>query len=115
MCSHLLFRIASFSLFHRFPLHSLEKSNKMLADEAVESFGISIPLLEFRSIRSQCPDKFPVTLGNDDGLEEGEDEDDIDDGSSNDQAVIKKESGKTSLVTTDGKSILEFHPYVVTR
>jgi hypothetical protein len=47
----------------RFPLGSSEQSDKTLVDEAIETFGISVPLLEFHDIKTRCikPDHWQTT------------------------------------------------------
>jgi hypothetical protein len=39
-----------------FPLHSEDRGEKTMADLALESFSISIPLIEFHDAASQCTD-----------------------------------------------------------
>ncbi|KAG6853808.1 hypothetical protein C0991_001259 [Blastosporella zonata] len=71
-----------------FPLGSSDVKNKTTADKAVESFGITVPLLQFHNIRQRCHNV----------------EDDF---------VYDEEEGVSS--TTEFKSPLTHHPYIVTR
>ncbi|KAG6861054.1 hypothetical protein C0995_004555 [Termitomyces sp. Mi166 len=71
-----------------FPLGSQRMSKKVLADKAVESFGASIPLLEFHNIRKKCREAEDVFYEEDDG---------------------------SITSTTEFKSPLTHHPYIVTR
>ncbi|KAG6886858.1 hypothetical protein C0992_001980, partial [Termitomyces sp. T32_za158] len=71
-----------------FPLGSPHVGKKTLADKAVESFGASVPLLEFHNIREKC--------------EEAKD------------GYYEEDDGSISS-TTEFKSPLTHHPYIVTR
>ncbi|KAG6876785.1 hypothetical protein C0993_000446 [Termitomyces sp. T159_Od127] len=71
-----------------FPLGSPRVGRKTLADKAVESFGASVPLLEFHNIRKRCADAEDNFYEEDDG---------------------------SISSTTEFKSPLTHHPYIVTR
>ncbi|KAF5375938.1 hypothetical protein D9615_008271 [Tricholomella constricta] len=88
-----------------FPLGSPDRGAKTIADKAVESFGVTVPLLQFHGIKSRC---------NDSGIEQDISEKEEDDSEERDMfgRPIVLES---SLKTTWGKSALSHHPYIVTR
>ncbi|KAF9466790.1 hypothetical protein BDZ94DRAFT_1319290 [Collybia nuda] len=122
-----------------FPLGSSNRSAKTLVDEAIETFGISIPLLEFHDIKSQClrPEKTTgeETLSEEHTTIDGtamsvaidiEDDDESDDQDNKKEGVkdrvgedtkslYNKVSRKTILYGTKGRPVLENHPYVTTR
>lgn len=88
----------------RFPLGS-GQAEKSLADKAIESFGVTIPLLSFHSVHSWCPsDSIDISSS--------EPEDDEDE-PPNQQLDDSK--NLPLLKTTNGKPLLESHPYVITR
>lgn len=125
--------------FVRFPLGSSGRSDKTLVDEAIETFGVSVPLVRFHDIKSRCPktdeagkktsseahtttDGTPISATADmeddpDDPDEFDDEkgDDMDRPGEDSKSFINKMSRKTILYTTKDKPVLENHPYVVTR
>ncbi|KAG6833303.1 hypothetical protein H0H87_008935 [Tephrocybe sp. NHM501043] len=72
-----------------FPLGS-SKRNKTIADKVLESFGATVPLLQFHNIRKRC---------------ENTEDDDSD----------YDEDTEVNPYKTDGKSPRIHHPYIVTR
>ncbi|KAG5634493.1 hypothetical protein H0H81_001765 [Sphagnurus paluster] len=88
----------------RFPLASHEVREKNLADEALESFGVSIPLIQFHGAPTQCADKETS-----DGEPDGKDK------SSSPVFAYNSSTPGSSLQITDGKALLLNHPYIVTR
>ncbi|KAF8063483.1 hypothetical protein FPV67DRAFT_247135 [Lyophyllum atratum] len=85
-----------------FPLGSPDKGEKTVADEAVESFGVTVPLIQFGHINSRCD--------NEDGEEDPEEQD------GEDPPILENSTERGSLLeTTEGKAVLESHPYIVTR
>ncbi|GLB42812.1 hypothetical protein LshimejAT787_1202610 [Lyophyllum shimeji] len=85
-----------------FPLGSPDRGKKTIADKAVESFGVTVPLIQFHPILSRCEHK-----GLEDVLDEFEEEDPGFLGQLMEQ--------KASMETTEGKGVLSHHPYVITR
>ncbi|KAJ7461486.1 hypothetical protein FB451DRAFT_484173 [Mycena latifolia] len=69
-----------------FPLHSDERGDRTMADLALESFSISVPLLEFHAVASQCSES-----------------------TANGNIAASVEA------TEDEGSVVKEHPYVVTR
>ncbi|KAG6907294.1 hypothetical protein DXG01_009487 [Tephrocybe rancida] len=71
-----------------FPLGSTDERNKTIADKAIESFGVSVPLLRFHNIGKRCNDT--------------------------DDDFYDEDDGQISE-TTKNKNPLTHHPYIVTR
>ncbi|RDB21767.1 hypothetical protein Hypma_011097 [Hypsizygus marmoreus] len=96
-----------------FPLGSADRGDKTLADKAMESFGVSIPLIQFNGIQSQCMKSDDRDIAED----STDDEDDIDIEDLSDPVVPKPKnpSVPSSLRTTNGQPSLKSHPYIVTR
>ena len=46
--------LTALCLDFRFPLGSPDVGERRIADQALDSFGISIPLIEFREVTSNC-------------------------------------------------------------
>jgi hypothetical protein len=90
-----------------------------LADEALESFAVTIPLLQFHDVHSRCPSSDKVQR--EPAEEQGNLDDDIDeeDGAAwsepTDNAKLKSLAEIIALQQTNGKPILKYHPYIVTR
>lgn len=82
-----------------------------MVDNAIETFGISVPLVEFHNIKSQCVD----TQINADEKDDDDDDDDYQKKQAADEASLNKVVIKTVLSGTRGKPVLETHPYVITR
>ena len=89
-----------------------------MVEEAVDSFGVSIPLLEFANVHSRCtgagadvhavgaqPSDTPESKSSD---EDEEDED-------SEKGAPPRVFRKFGFTTTAGKSALESHPYLITR
>jgi hypothetical protein len=108
-----------------FPLGSPEHGKRTLADEALESFGFSIPLIQFREIQSRCSNS---TGEKDSGGGEGKveqaaeakvrdnDDGDNDDSEQQDQTLnldvqVKGSESDKGYMTPAHKH----HPHVVTR
>jgi len=108
----------------RFPLGSPQQGNRTLADEAFESFSISVPLIEFHEIQSRCSSLTEeddndnwngnvkgiadVKVGNnDDGDNGGEAERDK---KRNPEEVKSSERDKKIM-----RPVHKLHPHVVTR
>jgi hypothetical protein len=104
------------------PLGSPEHGNRTLADEALESFGFSIPLIQFREIQSRCSNSTgEKDSGGGDGKVEQTTEADNDDGDNDDSEeqdqtlnldvqVNGSESDKGYMTPAH-----KHHPHVVTR
>jgi hypothetical protein len=102
-------RLRPFIFLFRFPLGSSNQRNKTLADEALESFGVTIPLLQFNGVHSRCN-----TL--DKGTAEDEDEDNDSDDKEDEETSTNPTGHATSaLKRTNGLPVLKHHPYVITR
>ncbi|KAH0580386.1 hypothetical protein H2248_001887 [Termitomyces sp. 'cryptogamus'] len=71
-----------------FPLNSSRVGKKTLSDKALESFGASLPLLEFHNIRKRCEKS---------------------------EYDFYEEDDESISSTTEFKSPLTHHPYIVTR
>ncbi|KAF6754770.1 hypothetical protein DFP72DRAFT_898713 [Ephemerocybe angulata] len=72
-------------------------------NEALDSFGISIPLIDFHPIKSTCGGT-KATQTSDNETESGE---------STEEETFHL--GKSDVETTKGRKVLKAHPYVVTR
>jgi hypothetical protein len=102
------------------PLGSTERGNRTLVDEALESFGISIPLIEFHEIQSRCPNSTEEERNdhNDPNIE-GNLEPAVsrsDDSDSDDDEVGEKVDWHRQ--TTDFDKIIpvhKLHPHIVTQ
>ncbi|KAG6826501.1 hypothetical protein H0H92_015574 [Tricholoma furcatifolium] len=73
-----------------FPLGSTDVRNRTLADEAIDSFGVTVPLLQFHNTPKKCQDT----------------EDDV---------YLEEKEGEPVPSTTEFRSPLTHHPYIVTR
>lgn len=103
-------------LYFRFPLGSLSRSKKSLADEALESFGVTVPLLRFHGVHSWChsPGKDSHQAADEESHSDNEeDEEDLPQLDDNANANLLDET--LSLEKTNGRPALKSHPYVVTR
>ncbi|KAG6833304.1 hypothetical protein H0H87_008936 [Tephrocybe sp. NHM501043] len=103
-----------------FPLGARYTQEKTLADKALESFAVSVPLIEFHGIQSRCAPETPTSTAhmNDDELldEEGELEPVHVEADSESRGWTRHGSAPvSSLEKTDGKDPLKSHPYIVTR
>lgn len=87
-----------------------------MADEALESFGVTTPLLQFHSVHSRC---YSADKESHDAVDEqsysDDDDDDDDESESDNNTNIGAMAGLPSLQKTCGKSVLKYHPYIVTR
>lgn len=105
-----------------FPLGSPQRGNRTLVDKALESFGVSIPLIEFREIQSRCSDSSGGVDSNDrHSNSEGTTETKVlgGDGDDNDE-----EESESTNINTQGKGsqrdkivtpLHKVHPHVITR
>ncbi|KAJ7619340.1 hypothetical protein FB45DRAFT_1095418 [Roridomyces roridus] len=82
-----------------FPLGAADSGPKTIADEALDSFGISMPLLELHAIGSKCPESYGTQSDDDDDDEEFSDIAPAD----------------MSNIVFYPKHAIERHPFVVTR
>jgi hypothetical protein len=94
----------------------LNAHERTMVEEAIDSFGVSIPLLEFNNLHSRCAgavDAQPsdTTESESSGEEEEEEEDKEDSGTGGPSRVFRK----LGFTTTTGKPLLESHPYIITR
>ncbi|KAG6826502.1 hypothetical protein H0H92_015575 [Tricholoma furcatifolium] len=107
-----------------FPLGSHSVQKKTLADEILESFAVSIPLIQFHGIQSQCsftpPKHIPVKTSD---VHEGHD-DDEEEFAQLAKPAASRATPKTrvtvqghgsSLEQTSGEDLSYNHPYIVTR
>ena len=89
---------------------------RTMVEEAIDSFGVSIPLLEFANVHSRCagadvhavgaqPSDTPDSESSDEEEEDEEDE----------KGAPPRVFRKFGFTTTTGKSALESHPYLITR
>jgi len=95
---------------------------RTLRNEALDSFALFVPLLEFHHINSSCPTE-QKTLGNSSftRYEHDDNDDDEDDeersipaaASSRNQTKHQRES--LHHTSTEGQLPLKSHPYVITR
>jgi len=97
-----------------FPLGSFDRSEKTLADEALESFGVTTPLLRFHGVHSWCssPSKDSHDVAEETYPDDEEDEELRRDSEPDDTANA---SALVELERTNGKPVLKYHPYVITR
>ncbi|TFK38532.1 hypothetical protein BDQ12DRAFT_631119 [Crucibulum laeve] len=119
-----------------FPPGSSDEGIPSIRDSVMDSFGISIPLIEFHNIRSRCTSENsstssqssegiakPTSISPDDQAEDLEEDMDLDE----EEITIpvgptksKSSSNKNKLSSTDfmvanGNNVLKNHPYIVTR
>jgi hypothetical protein len=80
----------------RFPLGSRNHREKTLADEVLESFGVTFPLLQFHTVRSRCPSPSKGVHAAD-GFD------------------TMSSLFLPLLQTTNGKPLLKSHPCIITR
>lgn len=81
-----------------------------MIEEAIDSFGISTPLVQFHPVRSKCP-----SSDDDDDYDYAEDFDDDGESVANATAEPSAVLKPSLLRTNNGKLPLESHPYIVTR
>ncbi|KAJ7471940.1 hypothetical protein FB451DRAFT_1251471 [Mycena latifolia] len=102
-----------------FPLGTSNNGPQNVADRALDSFGLSMPLLEFHEIRSKCTNDSESTISRDSGQhvedkdKDADDDDDYDepeeiDGRGHDISVV-------SDMTKYPQHAVKRHPFVVTR
>ncbi|KAG6907293.1 hypothetical protein DXG01_009486 [Tephrocybe rancida] len=103
-----------------FPLGSQDIQEKTLADRVLESFAVSIPLIQFHGIQSRCAtsqDSTPIS----DAYEDLDEEDGeiatspTAPGLKYNGWTSKNSAPVSSLERTDGRDPLQTHPYIVTR
>jgi len=97
---------------------------RTIRNEALDSFALFVPLLEFHHINSSCPTK-RKTLDNSSFTHYEHDEDDDDDeeeeisttaaASSRNQRKHQRGPYETPHTSTEGQLPLKSHPYVITR
>ncbi|KAJ7471928.1 hypothetical protein FB451DRAFT_311308 [Mycena latifolia] len=106
-----------------FPLGTSDETTQNVVDRALDSFGISIPLLEFHEIRSKCANDSNSDISPDPVEEK---EDDVDeDGADGDEDEAEDESDEVKDNDADSPGIsnieknpdhaVKRHPFVVTR
>ncbi|GLB42810.1 hypothetical protein LshimejAT787_1202590 [Lyophyllum shimeji] len=106
-----------------FPLGSQDLREKSLADKALESFGVSIPLLEFHGVQSRCTaadgNSTAASVDANENSYDEEEEDELEEETLAPDPVPSKAAKATaprsSLEKTGGKPVLRSHPYIVTR
>src|SRR6202035_4755580 len=96
-----------------FPLGSPERGDRTMADEALESFGITIPLIEFHEIPSRCSNSSGAenTPKEDSKIKEVAEPKTLDGDDDNDD-LGENEKAKPVTPPKNGKPR---HPHVVTR
>jgi hypothetical protein len=96
-------------------LGSSGQPKKNLADEALESFGVTTPLLRFHGVHSRCysPEKSSHEVADEESYLEEEEEAARTDPDDNDNVSTLAEI--MTLERTNGKSVLKYHPYIITR
>jgi hypothetical protein len=87
-----------------------------LADLALESFGVTVPLLQFHGVHSRCHNSDNSDKGSDEPADEKSYSDDDED----QEAEIEPDDNPLlpvllSLEKTNGKPVLKSHPYIITR
>ncbi|KAF8063485.1 hypothetical protein FPV67DRAFT_246768 [Lyophyllum atratum] len=100
-----------------FPLGSNDLGEKTLVDKALESFGASVPLVQFHGVQSRCTAGGGKTEVQDNSDDE-EEEEDLEEEPETPVKRSKRPKNAPSippLEITDGKSVLKYHPYIVTR
>lgn len=109
----------SVSLYCRFPLGADGQPQKTLADKVLDSFGVTTPLIRFHSVRSQCysSDKGSREAATEENpSDDEEDDDEEDDWSEPDLGPNMNPLARVvALERTNGKSVLQYHPYIITR
>jgi hypothetical protein len=106
----------------RFPLGSLGQSKKTLVDKALESFGVTTPLLRFYDVHSRCDNS--DDSGNDSNEPADEDSESFSDSDDEDQETGSEPNNLLEssvpdvllvLQKTNGKPVLNSHPYIITQ
>ncbi|KAF7344378.1 hypothetical protein MSAN_01918800 [Mycena sanguinolenta] len=103
-----------------FPLGAADNGPQSIADRALDSFGFSMPLLEFHEFGSKCTKSEPILETNstdEEALSDGNDEDDEEYYEEQEQ-VQKDTTGEPPGVSDISKypeHALKRHPFVVTR
>ncbi|KAG6825244.1 hypothetical protein H0H92_004300 [Tricholoma furcatifolium] len=99
-----------------FPLGSQDIHEKTLVDNILESFAVSVPLLQFHGIQSQCasPTHDDSTTAT---ISDSEEEDDL---SETPPSIPTPDIDQSFppialLETTNGMDPVKYHPYIVTR
>ena len=85
-----------------------------LQDKAIDSFGVSMGLVQFFGIRSQCD----LTTSDTTNASQHTPEDNTSDEDSDDETDINEKYPTLAhqpIAITKGKSVLESHPYIVSR
>ncbi|KAJ6491578.1 hypothetical protein DFH09DRAFT_1453217 [Mycena vulgaris] len=108
----------------KFPLGASNTDPQTVADKAFDSFGISIPLLEFHEIRSKCANDSgteisenlkPQTEDKGDDADEEEDEEEEEAKEIQESVEVDEDSLTVSNITKNPLHAVKRHPYVVTR
>ncbi|KAJ7485154.1 hypothetical protein B0H11DRAFT_2018308 [Mycena galericulata] len=96
-----------------FPLGALNVGSQSVADRALDSFGVSIPLLEFHEIQSKCPNENTESRLQhvDDDQEDEEDDGDV----SEDEDPFGGFGVARSDVAKNPQHAVKRAPFVVTR
>ena len=88
-----------------------------MVEEAIDSFGVSIPLLEFANVHSRCAgagaDVHAVGAQPSDTPESESSDDDEDE--EDEKGAPPRVFRKFRFTTTTGQPLLESHPYIITR
>ena len=89
-----------------------------LQDKAIDSFGVSIGLVQFFGTQSRCGPTSTSDLAN--ASQHGTPEDDTGDEDSDDESDTNENYSTLArhfqpIETTKGKPVLESHPYIVSR
>lgn len=111
----------------RFPLGASDDGPQSVADRALDSFGISVPLLEFHAFRSKCADAQDSETASQEEISEKEDGEDEDDGEDSEEPptfkVVVNTGGSSSSsqhpdvsdIAKHPEHAVKRHPFVVTR
>ncbi|KAJ6491584.1 hypothetical protein DFH09DRAFT_1377219 [Mycena vulgaris] len=99
-----------------FPLGASDTGPQTIADKALDSFGISIPLLEFHEVRSKCNSSTPE-ISEKSGQQAEDEENDADE--EEDESDGIEDRGNDILAVSDiakhPQHAVKRHPFVVTR
>jgi hypothetical protein len=83
-----------------------------LADEALESFGVTVPLLRFHGVQSWCHSPVDSHEAADEESYSDDEKDEEVSSRLDDNAVP---NSLDEMQRTNGRPVLKSHPYVITR
>ncbi|KAJ7119545.1 hypothetical protein C8R44DRAFT_921775 [Mycena epipterygia] len=98
-----------------FPLGTSSENPKVMADRALDSFGISIPLLEFHEIHSKCTNNSDSEIPKLSSQQIEDEENDAEEGDEDEAVGNGVEVKGVSDIVKHPQHAVKRHPFVVTR